>query len=90
MGGVTRHCIVSNEYMIIAGNDIVQAKNAIIDYAGKVLKAQNTTADGIISKIRGREVRLAMVPAKESSDKDPDESLVGRECMVELMGVGQG
>ena len=32
----------------------------------------------------------AMVPAKESSDKDPDESLVGRECMVELMGVGQG
>jgi hypothetical protein len=45
---------------------------------------------GIISKIRGREVRLAMVPAKESSDKDPDESLVGRECMVEQMGVGQG
>ena len=32
----------------------------------------------------------AMVPAKESSDKDPDESRVGRACMVELMGVRQG
>jgi hypothetical protein len=30
-----------------------------------------------------------MVPPNEGSHKDPDEGMVGRECMVELMGVGQ-
>ena len=30
-----------------------------------------------------------MVPPNEGSHKDPDESIVGRECMVELIGVGR-